>query len=206
MQKDKKRIKYANKKMVHLADLRQKMKKRNSVFIATSLDGYIADKNGGLEWLHSTPNPDNIDLGYSEFILQIDALVMGRTTFETVCGFDMDWPYQKPVFVLSNTLTEIPEKFKDNADLVKGTLTEILAQINQKGYYRLYIDGGATIQNFLKEDLIDDIIITIIPVLLGGGSPLFSELPEELDFECTESKVYLNKIVQNHFRRINRNT
>ena len=176
------------------------------MFIATSLDGYIADKNGGLEWLHSTPNPDNIDLGYSEFISQIDALVMGRTTFETVCGFDMDWPYQKPVFVLSNTLTEIPEKFKDNADLVKGTLTEILAQINQKGYYRLYIDGGATIQNFLKEDLIDDIIITIIPVLLGGGSPLFSELPEELDFECAESKVYLNKIVQNHFRRINRNT
>jgi dihydrofolate reductase len=178
------------------------MEKRNSVFIATSLDGYIADKNGGIDWLHSTPNPDNIDMGYGEFASKTDALVMGRTTFETVCGFDMDWPYQKPVFVLSNTLTEVPDKFKDKAELVKGTLTDILEQIHRKGFYRLYIDGGATIQSFLKEDLIDDMVITVIPILLGGGSPLFSELPKELEFECTRSEVYLNKIVQNQFRRI----
>ncbi len=177
------------------------MEIRNSVFIATSLDGYIADKNGGIDWLHSIPNPDNIDMGYGEFISQIDALVMGRTTFETVCGFDMDWPYQKPVFVLSNTLTEIPEKFKFKAHLVKGTLKEILEQIHRKGFYRLYIDGGATIQNFLKEDLIDDMIITIIPILLGGGSPLFSEFSNQLNFECIDSKIFLDKIVQNHFIR-----
>ena len=182
------------------------MEKRNSVFIATSLDGYIADKDGGIEWLHSIPNPDNIDMGYGNFTSNIDAIVMGRATFETVCGFDMDWPYQKPVFVLSNTLTEIPEKFKDNAQLVKGTLTEILEQIHQQGCHRLYIDGGTTIQGFLKEDLIDDMIITTIPILLGGGLPLFSALSKKLEFECTESKVYLNKIVQNHFRRIKDNT
>ena len=182
------------------------MATRNSVFIATSLDGYIADENEGIDWLHSTPNPDNIDMGYGEFTSQIDALVMGRTTFETVCSFDMDWPYQKPVFVLSKTLTEIPQKFRDKAHLVKGTLTEILEQIHQKGFYRLYIDGGTTIQSFLKEDLIDDMILTIIPILLGGGSHLFAELPKVLDFECTETKVYLNKIVQNHFRRIKENT
>ena len=182
------------------------MKNRNSVFIAASLDGFIADKNGGIDWLHSTPNPDNIDMGYGEFTSQIDALVMGRTTFETVCSFDMDWPYQKPVFVLSNTLTEIPEKFKDKVRLVKGTLTEILEQIHQQGYHRLYIDGGTTIQGFLKEDLIDDMVITTIPIILGGGSPLFSELSDMLEFECTESKVYLNKIVQSQFRRIKKNT
>jgi len=182
------------------------MDKINSVFIATSLDGFIADRNGRIDWLHSIPNPDNIDMAYGKFTSRIDALVMGRITFETVCSFDMDWPYQKPVFVLSNTLTEIPGKFKDKAQLVKGTLTEILEIIHQKGFHRLYIDGGATIQSFLKEDLIDDMIITIIPILLGGGSPLFSDLPKELDFECTESKVYLNKIVQNHFRRIKENT
>lgn len=178
------------------------MEKRNSVFIATSLDGFIADKSGGIGWLHATPNPDNIDMGYGEFTARIDALVMGRTTFETVCGFDMDWPYKKPVFVLSNTLREIPEKFKGKAQLVKGTLREILAQIHQKGFYRLYIDGGSTIQSFLKEDLIDDMVITVIPILLGGGSPLFGELPKPLEFECTGSKVYLDKIVQNHFRRL----
>lgn len=178
------------------------MDKTNSVFIATSIDGFIADKNGGIDWLNSIPNPDQIDMGYIEFTSHIDALVMGRTTFETVCDFDIDWPYQKPVFVLSNTLIEIPKKFKDKAQLVKGSLTGILEQIHQKGFYRLYIDGGKTIQSFLKEDLIDDIIITVIPILLGGGSSLFSELPKKLEFECIESKVYLDKVVQNHFRRI----
>jgi dihydrofolate reductase len=178
---------------------------RNSVFIAISLDGYIADKNGGIDWLDSIPMPDNIDMGYDDFTSQIDALVMGRITFETVCGFDIDWPYQKPVFVLSTTLTEIPEKFKGKAHLVKGTVPEVLKQIHQKGFFRLYIDGGVTIQSFLREDLIDELVITIIPVLLGGGSPLFSHLSKELEFECIESKVYLNKIVQNRFRRIRAN-
>ena len=128
------------------------MEKTNRVFIATSIDGYIADKNGEIDWLQTIPNPENIDMGYSRFTEQIDALVMGRRTFETVCGFDIDWPYQKPVFVLSNTLEEIPEKLKDKAQLVKGTLIDVLDEVNQSGYYRLYIDGGATIQSFLKED------------------------------------------------------
>ena len=178
------------------------MNKKNSVFIATSIDGYIADKNGGLDWLHSIPCPENMDMGYIEFTSRIDALVMGRTTFETVCGFGIDWPYKQPVFVLSNTLEQIPEDFKDKAFLVKGVLTDIIDQIHKKGYSQLYIDGGATIQGFLKEDLIDEMIITIIPILLGGGTSLFSKLPKELEFECTSSKVYLKKIVQNHFKRI----
>lgn len=177
------------------------MEKRNKVFIATSLDGFIADKNGGLDWLHAIPNPDNLDMGYPDFVAQIDALVMGRNTFETVCGFDVDWPYQKPVFVLSNSLNEIPEKYADKAFLVKGSITEILQEIHQRGYPRLYIDGGRTIQNFLAEDLIDSMIITTIPKLLGGGIPLFSEMTKELDFECVGSTVFSNGIVQSTFRR-----
>jgi len=177
------------------------MEKKNKVFIATSLDGYIADKNGGIDWLHSIPNPDNIDMGYSEFTSQIDALVMGRMTFETVCGFDINWPYQKPVFVLSNSLTSIPKKYKDKAALIKGSLKELLEQIHEKGFYSLYIDGGRTIQSFLKEDLIDEMTITIIPYLLGEGIPLFTKLPKRLDFECVDSKIYLEKVVQNYFVR-----
>jgi len=176
-------------------------KKKNSVFIATSIDGYIADKNGGIDWLETIPELNQIDTGYAAFTSQIDALVMGRTTFETVCAFDIDWPYQKPVFVVSTTMTEIPDKLKDKVHLVKGTLSEILQQIHQKDYYRLYIDGGRLIQSFLREDLIDDMVITIIPVLLGDGIPLFSELPRHLDFECKQSKLYLEKVVQNHFKR-----
>ncbi len=178
------------------------MNKKNSVFIATSLDGYIADKNGGLDWLHTIPNPKNDDMGYVAFNEGIDALVMGRITFETVCGFDVDWPYDKPVFVLSNTLKEIPQSHKEKAFLVKGTLTEILNQIREKGFNQLYIDGGTTIRNFLKEDLIDEMVLTTIPILLGGGSSLFSELPNELKFELIETKTYLNQVTQHHYKRI----
>ena len=105
------------------------MDEKNSVFISTSLDGYISDKKGGIDWLHSIPNPDNNDMGYVEFINRIDALVMGRSTFETVLGFDIDWPYHKPVFILSETLKEIPEPLKDKVYHVKGTLTEVLNQM-----------------------------------------------------------------------------
>ncbi|MFT4662861.1 MAG: dihydrofolate reductase [Patiriisocius sp.] len=177
------------------------MIKRNKVFIAASLDGFIADKNGGIDWLHSLPNPNNDDMGCFEFIKDIDALVMGRTTFETVCGFDVDWPYEKPVFVLSNTLSEIPESHVGKAFLVKGSLTEILEHIHQRGYHNLYIDGGTTIQGFLKEDLIDEMCITIFPILLGGGSRLFSELPNELSFELIGTKTFLNQLSQYHYRR-----
>lgn len=177
------------------------MDKKNSVFIATSLDGYIADKNGGIDWLHSIPNPDNDDMGYVKFTNGIDAHVMGRVTFETVIVFDVPWPYTKPVFVLSNTLKVIPESHKDKAFLVNGDITEILNHIHGKGYGRLYIDGGTTIRNFLKEDLIDEMVITIIPILLGGGYSLFGELPNELNFELTETKTFLNQIPQRHYKR-----
>mgnify|MGYP005995387151 CR=1 FL=1 len=177
------------------------MDKKNKVFIATSLDGYIADKNGGIDWLHSIPNPNNNDMGYVEFSNGIDALVMGRTTFETVIGFDVPWPYTKPVFVLSNKLKEMPESHKDKAFLVKGTLTEILEKIHGRGYERLYIDGGTTIRNFLKEDLIDEMVLTTIPILLGGGSSLFTELPNEQKYELIQTKTYLNQIIQNRYKR-----
>lgn len=174
----------------------------NSVFIATSLDGFIADGSGEINWLHSIPNLNNDDMGYADFMSTIDAIVMGRPTFETVCGFDIDWPYDIPVYVLSNTLTEIPKEYKGKAFLQNGSLKEILNAIHERGYNNLYIDGGKTIQSFLKEDLIDEMIITIIPLLLGDGISLFSNLPKQLNFECISSKIYLEKVVQNHFKRV----
>jgi len=178
------------------------MIKKNSVFIATSLDGFIAGKKGELDWLSTIPEIDHIDTGYEDFTSRIDALVIGRNTFETVCAFDCDWPYQKPVFVISKSLKEIPEEFAGKAFLVNGTLTEILSKIHQEGYGRLYIDGGKTIQSFLKEDLIDEMIITTIPLLLGEGIPLFNWLPNQMIFECVKSICFLEKIGQNHFIRI----
>lgn len=177
------------------------MEKRNKVFIATSLDGYIADRDGGIDWLQLIPNPDQQDMGYKKFMDQVDAIVMGRNTFELVCSFDMDWPYPVPVFVMSRTLSSIPEGYADKAELVKGTLSEILEIIHQKGGNRLYVDGGKTVQSFLQEDRIDEIIITTIPILLGGGVPLFSLLPEALELELVHSEVWLNEVVQSHYRR-----
>ncbi len=177
------------------------MENRNRVFIATSIDGYIADKEGGIDWLHSVPNPGGNDMGYAKFMSDTDALLMGRKTFETVCNFDMDWPYQKPVFVLSNSLSSIPEVYENKAFLVSGVLKDVLELIHSRGYHRLYIDGGQTIQSFLKEDLIDSMIITTIPCLLGGGIPLFAELHDRLEFKCVDSKIFLESIVQNHFVR-----
>ena len=178
------------------------MKTKNSIFIATSIDGYIADKNGGIEWLDDIPEINTIDTGYDAFTSQIDAIVMGRTTFETVLSFDIDWPYKKHVFVLSRTLTEVPDNLKDKVFFVNGPLKEVLKTIHNRGLYRLYIDGGRVIQSFLKEDLIDEMVITTIPTLLGGGSSLFGELTQKLNFECFKSVLYLDKIVQNHFKRI----
>lgn len=177
------------------------MEKRNLVFIGASLDGYIADRNGGLNWLTAIPNPEQSDMGYTKFMAQVDALVMGRKTFETVCGFEGDWPYAKPIFIVSRTLDTVAEEYRDKAELVKGSLVQILEKIHNKGYHRLYIDGGVTIQNFLKEDLIDEITITTIPIVLGGGSALFSILPKELEFTLVESKIFLNQLVQSHYRR-----
>ncbi|MEN2281604.1 dihydrofolate reductase family protein [Algoriphagus sp. SE2] len=174
---------------------------KNSVFIATSLDGLIAGKNDSLEWLSTFPEIDQVDTGYHDFTANIDALLMGRNTFEVVCAFDGDWPYQKPVFVLSNSLSEIPENYRGKAFLVKGALREVLSHIHEKGFLNLYIDGGTTIQSFLKEDLIDEMIITTIPVLLGEGIPLFANLPKQLVFECKKTTLFFDKVVQNHFVR-----
>lgn len=101
------------------------MKTKNKVFIATSIDGYIADTNGGLNWLDTVPEINNIDTGYEDFIKSVDALVMGRNTFETVCNFGIEWPYQKPVFVLSTTLESIPEHLQQKVTLINDTIPNI---------------------------------------------------------------------------------
>ncbi len=173
----------------------------NIVYIATSLDGYIADKEGKLDWLDEIPNPDKMDFGFADFIARTDAIVMGRNTFDTVINFDCEWPYTKPVFVLSHSLKSIPEKYAEKAELIYGSPTSVINRINQKGYYELYIDGGITIQNFLKENLIDEMIITTIPILLGGGSPLFGDLTNPIRFEHVKTDVLLNALIQSHYRK-----
>lgn len=140
-------------------------------------------------------------MGYCALMISVDALIMGRTTFETVLGFGIDWPYSKPVYVLSTTLNSIPKDLEGKVEIVNGTLQKVLDTVHSKGLYELYIDGGRTIQSFLKEDLIDEMILITIPKLLGGGVSLFGEHDAVLDFKCIDSKVYLDSVVQNKFVR-----
>ncbi|USA45376.1 dihydrofolate reductase family protein [Acinetobacter sp. C26M] len=173
----------------------------NIVYIATSLDGYIADKNHQLDWLHEAAAADQSDFGFSEFLQRIDAMIMGRKTLETILGFNCKWPYQKPVFVLSHTLTNVPPTLQDKVFLEKGKPQDIVDRLNKNGYHNLYIDGGITIQNFLKEDMIDELIISTIPTLLGGGTPLFCDLITPLKFKYLKTEVYLDAIVKNYYVR-----
>ena len=173
----------------------------NKVFIGVSLDGYIADREGGLQFLQATPNPEQIDFGFSRFMEGIDALLMGRNTFETVCGFDCEWPYPKPVFVMSETMATVPEAYADKAELVHGPIDRVVRSLSERGHTRLYIDGGKLIRSFLAADMIDELIISRVPVLLGGGTPLFGILPGHLEFEHLETEVLLGAVVKSHYIR-----
>ena len=179
----------------------RKMERKNVVYIGRSLDGYIAGKNGELDWLETYPNPDNSDMGYGKFMEGIDAIVMGRNTFDVVCGFDIPWPYSKPVFVLSNTLKSIPDEPKADVQILGGPIKNVLATIHAQGYNNLYIDGGKTVHQFLKEDLIDEMIIATLPILLGDGIPLFHQLPKPLHFNFVRTEVHLDQITQTHYTR-----
>jgi len=163
----------------------------NIVYIATSLDGYIARKDGNLDWLMESPNPENSEYGFSSFIDSIDGILMGRITFETVVSFNQ-WPYTKPVFVLSSKLKTLPEGYKEKATVVNGNIQDIVESLRKDGIKKIYIDGGKTIQSFLKLDLIDELIITRIPIILGSGIPLFVEMDLELKFKLIDT-VLLNK-------------
>lgn len=180
------------------------MDTKNHVFIATSLDGFIADRNGGIDFLNTVPNPEHKDLGYNAFIEKVDAIVMGRITFETVLGFNIPWPYQLPIFVLSSGMQNVPEELKGKVEIVNGTPTEITQKMNERGFMNIYIDGGTTIQHYLKEDKIDEMTISTIPVVLGGGTSLFGELAHPINFEWVSSEVFLNAITQVTYRRKSR--
>lgn len=175
----------------------------NRVFIACSLDGFIADVHGGIDWLNTIPNPEQKDLGYLAFMKDVDALLMGRKTYEKVISFNIPWPYEKPVFVWTSKLNELPLELHGKVEFVKGDPDKLLEWINSKGFYKLYIDGGSTIQAFLAEDKIDEMIISRIPVVLGGGYPLFGSLPQMLQFSLKKSEVFLNEIVQDTYIRKN---
>ena len=173
----------------------------NKVFVGTSLDGYIADRDNGLGFLETVPNPTNHDLGFARFMNSVDAVLMGRKTLETVLSFGVPWPYAKPVFVLSSTMKKVPAELMDKLEIVSGDIRDVAKELNMRGFSDLYIDGGKLIQSFLAEDMIDELIVTQVPVLIGGGTPLYGELSIHQKYELVESRILLEALVQSHYRR-----
>lgn len=169
------------------------------IYIATSLDGYIADENNSIEWLNIIPFTQEIQNEFDSFIENIDCIIMGKNTFETVISFD-EWPYKKEVFVLSNSMKNIPNKYENKAKLVnEKNMFNLINLLKDKGYKNFYIDGGTTIQNFLKENLIDEMIITTIPIILGSGKSLFCQLSNSIEFRLIKSKILSNCCVQSTY-------
>jgi len=179
---------------------------KTSVYIATSLDGFIAREDGSLDWLPGSDGSTSDqetgadDFGYQAFMDSIDVLVMGRNTYELVLSFGQ-WPYgDKRVVVLSNSLTSLPNKSPETATLWNGSITELLKTLEADGATHLYIDGGKTIQSFLRAGHLHELIITRVPILIGQGIPLFGPLDEDINLQHLETQAYNNGFVQSKYK------
>lgn len=172
-----------------------------SVFIATSLDGFIARLDGGLDWLPpigEAGSPDG-DYGYGDFMATVDALVMGRRTYDVALSFG-SWFYgEMRVVVLTNRAAEPPPGHASTVEFMSGDPRDIATCLEDDGAEHLYVDGGTTIQAWLSAGLVHRLIITRIPVLLGDGIPLFGPLAEDVPLTHVETRAFSNGLVQSEY-------
>ena len=171
-----------------------------TAYLAMSLDGFIAGPDHDLGWLDVLPPPANNDMGYSALMASVDALVMGRVTFDVVSGFDIPWPYTKPVVVMSKSMTDISANI-DNVEVTALEPVALVTDLDARGMSKLYIDGGQVVTSFLQAGLLDELIVTVVPVVLGSGIRLFGELNQPHWFETTTSETFENGMVQTTYRR-----
>lgn len=168
-----------------------------SVFIGISVDGFIARPNGDLDFL---PPGGGEPHGYDEFMESVDAIVIGRNTFETVLTFT-DWPYgHKRVVVLSSRPVDLSAARRGVVEQMAGDPAEIVAKLAASGAHHLYIDGGITIQRFLRAGLIQRLIITRVPVLIGDGIPLFGTLPRDIRLRHIATQHYASDLVKTEYQ------
>jgi dihydrofolate reductase len=168
-----------------------------SVFVGTSVDGFIARQNGSFDFL---PEGGGEPHGYVEFMAGIDALVIGRKTFEVVLGMEA-WPYgKKRVVVLSSHPLDLSAAREGVVEQMAGTPDEIVARLAESGAHHLYVDGGITIQQFLRAGLVERIVITRVPVLIGEGIPLFGSLPKDVRLRHVATRAFASGLVQSEYR------
>lgn len=167
-----------------------------SVFVGTSIDGFIARPNGDLDFL---PAGGGEPHGYTEFMATVDALVIGRKTFETVLAFP-EWPYgDKRVVALSSRPLDFSRVRGGTVEQMSGSPAEIVAKLSARGIQHIYVDGGVTIQNFLRAGQIQRLTITRVPVLIGQGIPLFSTLPKDIRLRHLGTHQYPSGLVKTDY-------
>jgi dihydrofolate reductase len=168
-----------------------------SVFVGTSVDGFIARPNGALDFL---PPGGGEPHGYDEFIASVDALVIGRNTFETVLAFP-EWPYgDKRVVVLSTRPLDFAAVRGGHVEQMAGAPAEIVSKLAASGAQHLYVDGGITIQRFLHAGLVQRLVITRVPVLIGEGIPLFGTLPRDVRLHHIATQHYPSGLVKSEYQ------
>lgn len=168
-----------------------------SVFVGTSVDGFIARTNGDFDFLSAG---DGVPHGYEEFLAGIDALVIGRKTFETILTL-ADWPYgNKRVVVLSSRPVDLSAARLGVVEQMAGPPYEIVAKLAASGAQHLYVDGGITIQGFLQAGLIHRLIITRVPVLIGDGIPLFGRVPRDIPLRHVTTQHYPSGLVKSEYQ------
>ncbi|ODT65885.1 MAG: deaminase [Pelagibacterium sp. SCN 63-23] len=170
------------------------------VFIGISLDGFIARRDGDIAWLvgFSALGEDH---GYDAHMARVDGIIMGRGTFEKMVGIE-PWYYAVPVLVLSRSIDQsaVPPALAGKVEVLAAKPEEAMQVARARGWRGVYVDGGAVIQSFLRAGLIEDMVISRLPVLIGDGQPLFGMLDEDIALEHLGTKAFASGLVQSHYR------
>jgi len=176
-----------------------------SVFVVTSADGYTSTADDGIDWLENAGNAEadmgeHSDMGFSHFISSVDCMVISRKCMDRISGFNLppeQWPYGNTrIIVLSNTVKDVPDNLKGRVEIYSGDISELISQLESKGFSHAYVDGGITITSFLNLQLINEITILQAPILLGEGKPLFGKLTKQIKLENAQVYHYLNDFIE----------
>lgn len=168
--------------------------KKIKLYIAASIDGYIARNDGDLDWLTEYPNPEKTDYGYEDFYKSIDTVLMGGRTYQDILNMDVLWPYKdKETYIVTrNPMTE-----KENIHFITENVIESISRLQEQSGKDIWlVGGGKLITALLNENMVDEMIITTIPVILGSGVSLFPDNPKESKWELENNECYKNGVTQ----------
>ena len=165
------------------------------IMMAMTLDGFVARPDRSLDWLMKQPTKTE-EHGFQEFVDSVDVILMGTGSLRTILSFE-EWPYQKPVVVLSRTMTkaDIPAALHDKIEFSTLAPDRLWEEFAERGYNRVYIDGGAIIRSFIKAGFVYEMTISIIPILIGTGIRIFGEIDHDRDLELISSTDYPSGLV-----------